>query len=540
MKKTDAQHTPGKHGIRSRVSLYLLLFAGGIILLLWLFQIVLLDSFYRFYRTGQVTRAAEFLAASASVDEMAERAEETALDSDVCILLLDAGANRLVSAEGTRNCLIHRMTANDLQRWCARAAESGTAITRLFSTGPALGGEGRPGRLSGGGSQPLTPDGEEALTAAQSEPKNTYTPRGGRDRSGGFFGFGPEADNAMTLIYARAVTLADGTAGTLLLNTQITPVSSTVNTLRAQLVVITILVLLGAAGLSAVISWRVSRPIIETNEAARELARARYTRPGHADSYREIAELNTTLEKAAAELGQVEGLQHELIANISHDLRTPLTMIGGYAEAMRDIPGENTPQNMQIIIDETARLTTLVNELLDFSRVQTGSVPMKPEAFDLTASAAAIVTRVGKLVAKDGYTVVFEPEESLTVTADPTRIGQVIYNLIGNALTYTGEDKTVIVRQSRREDRARIEVRDSGPGIAADELPLIWNRYYRTKETHRRAIIGSGLGLNIVRTILEQHGAPYGVTSAEGQGTTFWFELSLADSEAGAGPAPSR
>ena len=161
--------------------------------------------------------------------------------------------------------------------------------------------------------------------------------------------------------------------------------------------------------------------------------------------------------------------------------------------------------------------------------MQTGAVELHPEPFCLTAAVSAIAARVGGMTAKDGYTVRFEPEEELWVTADETRVNQVIYNLIGNALTYTGEDKLVTVAQRRNGSFAHIDVRDTGKGIAPDELPLIWNRYYRTKETHKRAIIGSGLGLNIVQSILEKHGAPYGVESEEGKGTTFWFELPLAE-----------
>ena len=198
----------------------------------------------------------------------------------------------------------------------------------------------------------------------------------------------------------------------------------------------------------------------------------------------------------------MEHLQHELIANISHDLRTPLTMIGGYAEAMRDIPSENTPENMQIIMDETARLSTLVNEILDFSRLQTGALAMNPQPMSLTDTVQAIVTRVGKLTEKDGYVIRFAPEDNLTVVADETRIGQVVYNLLGNALTYTGKDKTVTLTQTRKDGRARLSVSDTGKGIAPEELPLIWNRYYRTQESHKRAVIGSGLGLSIVRNIL--------------------------------------
>lgn len=156
------------------------------------------------------------------------------------------------------------------------------------------------------------------------------------------------------------------------------------STLRSQLLLITAIVLSLALLLAALISRYVSRPIIETNQAAKALARGHFEKPKNGDHYREISELNDTLVKAADELSQVEHLQQELIANISHDLRTPLTMIGGYAEVMRDIPGENTPENMQIIIDETSRLSSLVTELLDFSKLQAGTLKMEPSVFSLS------------------------------------------------------------------------------------------------------------------------------------------------------------
>ena len=272
----------------------------------------------------------------------------------------------------------------------------------------------------------------------------------------------------------------------------------------------------------------ISEPIIETNRAALELSRSRYSRPPHSGGYREIAELNDTLVRAAEDLGRVEDLQRELIANISHDLRTPLTMIQGYAEAMRDIPEEATAENMQIIIDETNRLSSMVNEVLDFSRLRTGKLELEQTDFDLTEQIRTICGRVSKMTAVDGYTVRFEAAEDRMVTGDSARISQVLYNLIGNALTYTGADKTVQVTQEDVGSRVRVSVSDSGEGIPAEELPYIWDRYYRTRENHRRAVIGSGLGLNICRGILERHEAKYGVRSEHGEGTTFWFELPKA------------
>ncbi len=514
----------GRRGIRAKVYLYLMLFSLALLVILWLFQIVFLEGIYRAQRVRQVEQTAEALAEAGTVDDLRRTARRLAVRNDVSVLLLNEDQEKLLSLEGTRFSMIHRFSDAQLKAWSEAARESGRAVTRQFDTDDLFLTFSNPFNMNPGGEAPAGQPAEAESRPPEDDGQGTA--RRERDAV-------REEARARSLILAQPVPIRDGDgqdiACTLLLYTQITPIASTVQTLRTELIFITLAVIAGALGLAYVISNHVSRPIIETSRAARALSRASYTRPKHADDYREIAELNTTLEKAADELGKVEQLQHELIANISHDLRTPLTMIGGYAEAMRDIPDETTPENMQIIIDETARLSSLVSELLDFSRMQTGAVRMDPAPFDLTEETAAIVSRVGGMTAKDGYTVLFEPAEHVTVTADAARISQVIYNLLGNALTYTGEDKRVSVSQTVRGRAVRIGIHDSGKGIPEAEIPLIWNRYYRTQDSHRRAVIGSGLGLNIVRTIPEQHAAPYGVDSREGEGSTFWFELPLTD-----------
>ena len=295
--------------------------------------------------------------------------------------------------------------------------------------------------------------------------------------------------------------------------------------MRWQFAMIVAAILLATGMVGYTMSRSISEPIIETNEAARELSRARYQRPPHSGGYREIAQLNDTLVQTAEDLRKVEDLQRELIANISHDLRTPLTMIEGYAEAMRDIPDEITPENMQIIIDETERLSTMVNEVLDFSRLRTGSLELTMTRFNLTELIRKIVDRISHMTAVEGYTVTFEAGEDVFVTADSGRISQVIYNLAGNALTYTGADKTVRIRQEQKDGTVRITIADSGEGISPEERPFIWDRYYRSRENHKRAVIGSGLGLNICRGILENHHAPYGAETPPEGGTVFWFAL---------------
>lgn len=474
--------------------MYLVLFVILIIGLLWLFQVVLLDDFYRYFKTQMVNSSGEILAQNMDNPDLDALANQLSNKNSICVLILDENRQTLISCEASISCVLHKANAQTLAFFCQQADEENAPHLRLFT---------------------------------MEHPRND---RYAMDR---FSGRVPpkEISAQISLLFTQKVTLDDGSARYLLLNAMISPLDATVSTLRSQLLLITAIVLSLALLLAALISRYVSRPIIETNQAAKALARGHFEKPKNGDHYREISELNDTLVKAADELSQVEHLQQELIANISHDLRTPLTMIGGYAEVMRDIPGENTPENMQIIIDETSRLSSLVTELLDFSKLQAGTLKMEPSVFSLTQAVTAILTRYNKLKEQEGYQILFEPAEECNVYADEGRIGQVIYNLINNALTYTGPDKTVTVTQTVEGDQVRIAVHDSGQGIPQEELPLIWNRYYRSKENHKRAIQGSGLGLSIVRSILEAHHAPYGVESQVGAGTTFWFMLPRRNAE---------
>ena len=239
---------------------------------------------------------------------------------------------------------------------------------------------------------------------------------------------------------------------------------------------------------------------------------------------REVSELADTLNFAAGELSKTEGLRREFVANVSHDLRTPLTMIKGYAEVMRDLPGENTPENVQIIIDEAGRLNDLVNDLLDLSRLQAGVMELNRTRFNLTASIREILGRYQRF--KD-YRFPFEPKEEAYVVADELKISQVVYNLVNNAVNYAGEDKTVSLEQALSGGRVRVSVTDTGEGIPADRLRDIWDRYYKVDREHRRAQVGTGLGLSIVKNVLDLHGGAYGVISQEGKGSTFWFELPI-------------
>ncbi|MCI2206629.1 MAG: HAMP domain-containing histidine kinase, partial [Oscillospiraceae bacterium] len=209
-------------------------------------------------------------------------------------------------------------------------------------------------------------------------------------------------------------------------------------------------------------------------------------------------------------------------------------MICGYAEVMRDLPGENTPENIQVIIDEATRLTNLVNDVLDISKLESGTQKLEKSEFSLTDEIRETTKRYRKLT---DCTLTFESDRNVFIFADELKISQVIYNLINNAINYTGTDRKIQIRQLVRDHQVTVEVTDTGEGIPADKLHDIWDRYYKVDKEHKRAQIGTGLGLSIVKSILDMHGGFYGVRSAVGVGSTFWFRLPiLSESPVGALP----
>ncbi|MBE6545829.1 MAG: HAMP domain-containing histidine kinase [Ruminococcaceae bacterium] len=314
-------------------------------------------------------------------------------------------------------------------------------------------------------------------------------------------------------------------------STELTPIRAMVSALKDLALWVGFILSVVALFIAWLMSRLITKPIVKMNEAAKSLAQGRYDANFYGKGYREINELADTLNYASRELAKTDRLQKELISNISHDLRTPLTMIKGYGEVMRDIPGENTSENIQIIIDETSRLSQLVNDMLDLSRIQAGTRKPEYSLFSLTETVRETLTRYERLVMQDGYRIEFIADADARVLADRGMILQVVYNLINNAVNYTGEDRFVSVRQELSSDRVRISITDTGEGIAEDQLAMIWERYYKVDKVHKRAAVGTGLGLSIVKGILELHHAAYGVQSRVGHGSVFWFELPTANAD---------
>ncbi len=307
------------------------------------------------------------------------------------------------------------------------------------------------------------------------------------------------------------------------------PIDSTVSILRKQFIIVTIIVLILAFIIAYFISKKLSKPIIKLTKATKEFGKKieneNFDIP---DEFFEITELAHTLKYANREVAQTEELRKELMANVSHDLKTPLTMIKAYAEMVRDLTyphKEKREQNLNVIIEESDRLNHLVNDILTLSVMESKMMKMEIESFDFHLFIQNILNHYEIFKLNEKYQFIYENKESMIIKADKKKLEQVLYNLINNAIQYTGEDKIIEISVTIRKKEYLIEIKNTGVPIPKDDLENIWNKYYKSNKTHQRNVIGTGLGLSIVKQILELHNFEYGVISTEKKGTIFYFKI---------------
>lgn len=306
------------------------------------------------------------------------------------------------------------------------------------------------------------------------------------------------------------------------------PLGATTSILASQLVYVTIGVLLLSFVIAYFISKNISKPIVQMSRSAKRMGNGILN--VHFDtnsSIEEINELAVTLNKMNAELVKTDELRRDLMANVSHDLKTPLTMIKAYAEMIRDLDQqkEKRDTHLNVIIEEADRLNVLVNDILNLSKLQSNIEELNMEEFDLTECINTILKRYDILREKEGYQFIFKQTKPLMIQADRAKMEQVIYNLINNAINYTGKDNKVTIKVKESKDSIRVQIIDTGKGIKEEDLDVIWDRYYKSSKKHKRNAFGTGLGLSIVKNVLEHHHFNYGVTSKINKGTTFFFDV---------------
>lgn len=465
----------GKRSLRVYVWMYFMLFAVLILLLLWVFQYFFLGNYYRTARIRTVKDTADEIVNMIGSNRFRYEVERTAVDNNMCIILLDDSEQLQygVNSIGSYSKIAYDFNKDYgfyMHQLCEELNEKGgdylTKTVRLDSI-----------------------DTEE-------------------------------------LIYCRKFDDIDGTYY-LLIEASLEPIDSTVSIIREQLIYITIILFELAFIITLFISKRLSKPIVSITKTANKFAGGDFNVEFNAHGYREIEELSQVLDKAKDEIGKVNKLRTDLIANISHDLRTPLTMVKAYAEMIRDLSGDNPEkrsEHLNIIIDEADRLSNLVNNILELSKLESGNLDLKYSEFSLREKIEDVMTRYTLVIEQDGYDIAYEPDEDRIICADADKLDQVLYNFINNAINYSGDNKRIRVRQINKDSCTRIEVVDNGKGISKELLPKVFDRYYRGEKV-KRDVVGTGLGLSICKEILKKHGFAFGVQSEEGKGSTFWFEI---------------
>lgn len=460
--------------------MYFIAFTAFILVLIWLFQYFFLANYYQSAKIRDIQKSAKIIANNFDNDDIQDVTQRIAFENGLCILVADETGNKILLENNLGSFSVFNSDLNN--NW-------GRFIFQLKND--------------------LKKQKNDYITKIyQNEHvKNQEI----------FFCTTINSENYETPLY-------------LYIEGSIEPIDSTVTIIREQLIYITIILFELAFIVTMFISKRLSRPIVEITKTAKKFGKGDYSVDFNVKGYREIEALSTVLDNAKNEIQKVSDLRKDLIANISHDLRTPLTIVKSYAEMIRDLSGDNPEkrsEHINVIIDETDRLSNLVNNLLELSKLESGNMDMEISDFSVHEKINDVLTRYQLLIENDGYDIRFIEDDDRIISADEGKIDQVLYNFINNAVNYCGEDKLIRIRQVNKPDVVRIEVIDNGKGISKELLPLIFDRYYRDAK-YKREVVGTGLGLSICQEILKKHGFAFGVQSEEGKGSTFWFEAKIA------------
>lgn len=457
-----------KSNLRTKIWMYLIIFSASILLFLWLFQIIFLKTYYREFRLNKLENSVKKVLNSFHDSNYEDLLDDISLEDEICIEVVNNNITKYLSVIYNKGCM---------------GAE--TSIENSYYK-------------------------KDFINSNLS--KKVYTL------------INPRFKNK-TIIYG--IKLDDSNYA--FVSASLEPIDTTITVLKNQFIYVTMLVIILSLIVSYFVSRKISSGVIKINREAKKLSKGNFDVKFDTDQpILELSELAETLEYTKDELSKTENLRRELLANVSHDLKTPLTMIKAYAEMVRDVTYKDDTKrtkDLNIIIEETDRLNVLVNDILELSKIQSGTQKLTIEQFDLEKFVKNIIKRYDIMSENKKYKFKVSINKNIIVSADRKRIEQVMYNLINNAINYTGDDKKIIISALELENTVRIEVKDTGKGIDKEELENIWDKYYKIDKTHSREQVGSGVGLSIVKNILINHNCNYGVESIKGNGTTFYFEL---------------
>ena len=448
------------NSLKVQIWKYLSIFSIFILSFLWLFQVLFLNKFYEFSKIKQLDNTINLIKESYNNNSLYSNVDNYAEDNGICIQIFTDKKIIYDSQIFNKGCMPKNVDYRDVFIKSSLDKETYKLINPRFNN--------------------------EVLLKAIKLNSNTYA----------------------------------------FLSSSLQPLDGAVEIIKKELVIVSIMVLLFSFLIGYFISKKLSKPIEKINKTAKIMAQGDYENAYFFidENILELNELVATLNQTNDELTKIDELQKEILANVSHDLKTPLTMIKAYAEMVRDLTYKDDVKredNLNVIIEETDRLNLLVNDIIELTKINNDLQNLNITDFDLVELINSIINRFSIMDAN----FVFKNKSPIIVKADKIRIEQVIYNLIINAINYTGKDKKVIINLKENDKYVHVEIKDTGKGIDEEDLKLIWKRYYKVDKKYRREKKGSGIGLSIVENILKKHKFNYGVNSIKNKGTTFYFDI---------------
>lgn len=295
---------------------------------------------------------------------------------------------------------------------------------------------------------------------------------------------------------------------------------------RRQLTLLTVVLTVTASILAAVLSRQFTKPIYIIKDSIDRLAKNDFTAAPAIHREDELGQLSHSVEELGQALQRVDVLRKEVIANVSHELRSPLSLIAGYAEMVRDISWKDETQrteNLDLIINEARRMSEMVSDILDYSQLQAGYIQLKKDSYNLYDVVESEVLHCRQSAAEHQIQLDFQSFcNEIMLDFDALKISQVMRNLLNNAVNHTADGETIFITICQKLNTCRVSVKNPGAPIPEEDRKLIWERYQRSQHSSGRRH-GTGIGLSIVSTILDAHGMEYGVDCADGY-TVFWFE----------------
>lgn len=346
-----------------------------------------------------------------------------------------------------------------------------------------------------------------------------------------YFKVTPNEQISSQLFYASQLDIKDKPYY-VFLNTPFELLDSTIDVLQRQFFLIIIGVLVLGGVIAYLISRLLSQPLIKMSNSAQLLAKGRKNVTFEKGGYLEIDNLADTLNYATQEIARTDDLRNDLLANISHDIRTPLTMISAYAEMIQDISGDDPHkrnEHLSVIQSEVEQLNKLLTDMMTLSHMQSESTRLKTQEFNLNALVHQVVESFKVMTQNERVMIEVVGEINEMVVGDEIKIRQVIVNYISNAIKFIGDDRLVLIRLLEIDETgyARVEVEDHGDGILDEDIEYVWERYYKVNKNYQRARQGTGLGLAICKAICERGNYPFGVLSEVGKRTMFFIEIPL-------------